>query len=113
MAKTHWHHSVVEQDSGIRTPVWGCQHSACKEPATHQWQRSATDDEVAREYATQGPYGQVIRSWQGPHTVAVFACAEHALHAEGMANTHGATCPAPDPGCDCNDQPRSESPTSG
>lgn len=105
MAKDHWQHSVIEQDNGYALTKWGCQHSTCTEHAVHSWRRKATDAEVEAEAALEGLYGRVIRSSRGPHHVAVFACAEHALPAEGMADTHGATCPAPDPGCDCNDEP--------
>lgn len=106
MAKPHWTHSHQEHPLGT-TPMWGCQHSECDQQATHGWQRIATDEEVRADAETEGPFGSVVRNMQGPHRVAVFACAEHALEPEQMARTHDATCPAPDPGCECHDGPGS------
>lgn len=103
MAKPHWHHSMHEHDSGAVIPVFGCQHSECTEKSTRVWQRTATDAEVAADAETVGPFGKVVRNMQGPHRVAVFSCEDHALSADDMAKTHGAACPAPDSGCDCND----------
>lgn len=81
----------------------GCQHTACDQPAGFQWQRAATDAEITAEHAAQGPYGDVHRNSTGPHSVAVFACEEHALHPDSAALRHGHDCPAPDPGCVCHD----------
>lgn len=113
MAKAHWHHSYMEHGSGAKLPIFGCQNTECNRRSVYVWQRTATDAEVAADAATEGPYGQVVRNMQGPHHVAVFACAEHALPADDMAKTHGATCPAPDQGCVCNDAEQHQSAPGG
>jgi hypothetical protein len=102
MAKPHWSHSYTEGANDQQIPVWGCQHSDCTSKATHQWQRTATTEEIEAEASTEGPFGSVVRNMQGPHRVAVFACAQHTLPLDAMANTHDAACPAPDTGCGCN-----------
>jgi hypothetical protein len=102
MAKPHWSHSYIDGPNEARIPVWGCQHSDCTSKATHQWQRTATAEEVATEAATPGPYGSLVRNAEGPQRVAVFACAEHILSLDAMAQTHDAACPAPDSGCGCD-----------
>lgn len=113
MAKAHWYHSVVEHESGAQQPVYGCQRSDCTQPAAHSWQRAATDAEVAADAATEGPFGRVVRNPQGPHRQAVFACAEHVPPTEDTVRTHGATCPAPDPGCACDDDEQHHSASGG
>lgn len=102
MARAHWVHSMEEHVNGS-SPVLGCQYPDCKQRAAHQWQRTATEEEVAADAAAEGPYGSVVRNMQGPHRVAVFACRDHAPTPDSMAQVHGAACPAPDAGCDCHD----------
>lgn len=92
MPKPHWTH---------QTGPYGCQETTCTAPATHQWQREATPQEVERELNLTGPYGPVIRNTTGPHTTAVFACANHIPTLNTMTKTHDTNCPAPDPGCNC------------
>lgn len=102
MAKPHWFHTVQEHPHGV-VQLYGCQHSSCKQAATHQWQREATEQEIEADAQTQGPYGSVVRNFQGPHRVAVFACKDHVLENDSMAAVHVSSCPAPDEGCTCHD----------
>lgn len=104
MARAHWQ-LPVHNGPGA---VFGCQHSTCGGAATHSWQRLATGAEISAESGRVGPYGVVVRNPEGPHRVAVFSCAEHALTADAMALVHVAVCPAPDSGCDCYDNSRAE-----
>lgn len=113
MARAHWHHSVMEHDSGSKLPLFGCQHTDCPSKGVYMWQREATEEEVAADANLQGPHGAVVRNFQGPHRVAVFACQEHALHPDAMAKTHSVACPAPDPGCECHDAEQHHSSTGG
>lgn len=102
MARHYWTHSYEEHASGP-VAVQGCQFPDCRDRATHQWQRAATEEEVAADAAQQGPYGSVVRNMQGPHRVAVFACPDHALSHDSMARTHLAECDAPGQDCNCHE----------
>lgn len=103
MAKAHWTHDSYNPETGQSVQRHGCQQTECEEPATHGWQRTATEEEIEAESVAQGPFGEVIRNWDGPHKVAVFACGEHVLPLDSMAATHLSRCPAPDLGCECHD----------
>lgn len=104
MAKPHWIHQTLDPDTGQPlTQHHGCQHSTCDQPAQWQWQRAATEAEIDAETRSQGPYGDVHRNPQGPHTIAVFACQEHAPDLDTAALRHAHDCPAPDPGCACHE----------
>lgn len=102
MARSYWVHSVEELPHAT-VPLHGCQATDCTSRATHQWQRYATEEEMAAEAATQGQYGSVFRNHTEPSRVAVFACKEHLLHPDSMVRTHEADCVAPDDGCACHD----------
>lgn len=108
MAKEHWLHSTGEPVTEPVSPTYGCQHSECDGKATWQWQREATEEEIAQELRLESVYGEIVRNPQGPHNVAVFACDEHTPKDENgnhnldsMAMRHAHHCPAPDAGCDC------------
>lgn len=111
MAKPHWEISGPHPNDPELPHVilgYGCQNSGCTQKATWQWQRDATADEVAAEAALEGPYGELYRSSQGPHSVAVFSCDDHAFKAEDgshhldrLSIRHASQCTAPDPGCAC------------
>lgn len=96
MAKPHWQ---VLGDDGPQG--WGCQHTDCFRKATRQWHRASTEAEITADTDAQGPYGDVYRNPTGPHTVAVFACDDHALTLDDEVKHHVHDCPAPDPGCVC------------
>lgn len=108
MAKPYWNHSFDSGDTQPPVQRHGCQHSGCDQPATWQWQRTATEEEVRADAAVEGPYGQVHRNFNGPHRVAVFACSGHAFpgkdgqpNLDVLALVHDHDCPAPDDGCNC------------
>lgn len=102
MARSYWIHSYEEHANGT-IPVQGCLSPGCDQRATHQWQRLATEDEIAAEHSQEGPYGAVVRNMQGPHRVAVFSCHKHTLRHDSMARTHLAECAAPGEVCNCHD----------
>ncbi len=101
MSRPHWVHSYEDSAYGP-TPVRGCQFPECDQRAAYQWQRAATEEEIAAENSFQGQYGAVVRNNTGPHRVSVFACQEHAPSSDDMTYYHEALCPAPAEGCGCD-----------
>lgn len=100
---------------------------ACAGPAVVQWQRRPTVEELAGLVAAeQARRAQALlladRAKSAPSfgplpaaadtVIAVFGCAEHAIHVEHAARVHEADCTAPRPDhlptCDCEPEPHPE-----
>lgn len=71
----------------------------CDQPATHGWQRQATDQEL--EAARTDPNNPAVGEHDTTAHIQVLACEQHALHPELAAKVHDADCTAP-PACDCS-----------
>lgn len=99
-----------------------CSSRGCTKPPRVQWSRRPTPDELAALVAAE----QARRESMGASTevpprdfgplptagdvlIAVFGCAEHALHLDHASRVHAADCSAPHPehvpGCDCEPEP--------
>lgn len=102
-----------------------CGH--CGARALVQWARRPTDAEhavimgahqrlAADALAAAGPGGPMPVIGPAPtaesSTVAVYACAVHAIHVDAAARVHAAGCSAPHPDrlpqCDCTPEPLPE-----
>lgn len=72
-----------------------CNATNCAQPATHSWQRHATQAELD-QYIASGdlPPGTTDA------LVMVLACADHTLEPDQRAQTHASACAAP-PTCTC------------
>lgn len=94
--------------------------NACGADAVVQWQRRPTETELADftavEQDRQTDLGLPPEEHRLPTAadtvIAVFACADHAVHIDLAARVHAATCRAPHdghlPGCDCEPEPLPE-----
>jgi hypothetical protein len=105
-------------------PAAGPRCGHCQEPALVHWLRRPTAAEFtavlaadsarrAREIEAADPDGPPPALWPAPTaeatTIAVYACATHAIHLDAAALVHAASCTAPSPGhlpgCDCTPEP--------
>jgi len=108
----------------LMKPPTGPRCGSCGGPALVQWRRRPTDNELANlvaiEQARQAEALSLADQSQpaptfgplptaGDTTIAVFGCAEHAIHLEAAARVHAADCSAPHPDhvpdCDCEPEP--------
>lgn len=72
-------------------PARPCRAPGCTAPAVLQWQRLATEAELARITLARG---------ETSAQMAVFGCADHAMGLEAAARIHQADCLWPSP-CAC------------
>lgn len=98
--------------------------NACPEDLVVQWQRRPTDVEVAGLVAAEQERRALVLALADPAmpppvfgplpdaeatTIAVFACADHAISLDAAACIHSADCPAPHPDrlldCGCDPEP--------
>lgn len=101
-------------------PPAGPACAACGTPAVVQWQRRPTDDELDAIHRLENDRRAHARKLADPQqpepvypplptgtdtSVAVYACAQHALTLTAAASIHASSCTAPNkadlPGCDC------------
>ncbi|MDH6123451.1 hypothetical protein [Kitasatospora sp. GP82] len=101
-----------------------CGH--CGAPALVQWQRRPTDTELADVVAAEQELRTRAAQLADPErpvtfgpiptaadtTLAVQACADHAINLDTAAKIHAADCPAPHPdhlpACGCQPEPHPE-----
>jgi hypothetical protein len=101
-------------------PVCG----ACGETAVVNWQRRATDDELAEHVAAEQSRRDQVLLLADPQlpppvfpplptgddmTRTLYACADHAIDMDAAARIHASACTAPNEvgqhGCDCSPEP--------
>lgn len=97
-----------------------CTHSECTATPVIQWSRRPTSEELAdftaAEQHRQNELGLPPEQHRLPTAddtvIAVFSCADHAIHMDLAAQVHAADCSAPHddhlPACDCQPEPAPE-----